>query len=403
LRVWHNILCYYPKVDPNESEYFLHMILYILVSILGILLILLMILDGFETVVLPRRVARKFRLARLFYMVTWRSCAALARKMHPGNRREQYLSFYGPLSLLLLLMIWALGLMFGFAFLQWGLQVPLGSPEKVTTFGTYFYASGVTFVTLGYGDVVPLTMMGRVLAIVECGLGLAFLALVIGYIPVIYQSFSRRESMIALLDARAGSPPCAVELLGRNAHGGNSAELVAFMRDWEKWCSEILESHLSYPVLNYYRSQHERQSWLAALTMILDTCALALTGIDGIPRKPFKFIFAIARHTCVDLAQTYGTPPLETTNRLTTDTFAKLSIQLETAGLHFSDSATAESRLANIRGTYEPFLLSLSKYLLMPLPDWLSQDDGVDDWQTSAWDHFLDTSPHTLDRAMRRE
>ena len=248
-----------------------------------------------------------------------------------------------------------------------------------------------------------MTADGRILAVLECGFGLGFLALVIGYIPVIYQSFSRRESMIALLDARAGSPPCAVELLRRNAHGGHSAELAAFLRDWEKWCSEILESHLSYPVLTYYRSQHERQSWLAALTMILDTCALAITGLDDIPLKPFKFIFAIARHASVDLAQTYGTPPLETTKRLSTDDFTRLCIQLEAAGLHFSDSAAAERRLANIRGMYEPFLISLSEHLLMPLPVWLAQDEKVDDWQTSAWDHFLDASPQTLDRAMRRE
>ena len=293
--------------------------------------------------------------------------------------------------------------MCGFALLEWGLRVPLSSPEKVTTFGTYIYMSGVTFVTLGYGDVVPVAADGRILAVVECGFGLAFLALVIGYVPVIYQSFSQRESMIALLDARAGSPPCAVELLRRNAHGGCSDELVAFLRDWEKWCSEILESHLSYPVLTYYRSQHERQSWLASLTMILDTCALVITGIDGVPLKPFKFIFAIARHAAVDLAQIYGTPPLEKTSRLTMDDFVKLNVQLETAGLHFSDSAAAERRLADIRGMYEPFLISLSEHLLMPLPGWLSQDDKVDDWQTSAWDHFLEASPKTLDRAMRRE
>jgi hypothetical protein len=379
------------------------MVVYILSGTLGVLLIWLIAQDGFETVVLPRRVARKIRLARLFYVLTWRLWSTLARKMRPGNRRENYLSYYGPLSLLLLLMIWAVGLMCGFAFLQWGLQVPLGSPEKVSTFGTYLYGSGVTFVTLGYGDVIPLTMIGRVLTVVESGFGLAFLALVIGYVPVIYQSFSRREAMIALLDARAGSPPCAVELLRRNAHNGNYDELVVFIRDWEKWCSEILESHLSYPVLNYYRSQHERQSWLASLTMLLDVCALVITGVDGIPLKPFKFIFAIARHACVDLAQLYGAPPLETTKRLTTDEFAQLCTQLEAAGLRFSDTAKAEPRLANIRGMYEPFLVSLSERLLMPLPGWLSQDERVDDWQTSAWDHFLQTSPQTLDRAMRRE
>jgi hypothetical protein len=379
------------------------MILHILACIFGVLLILLTARDGFETIVLPRRVARKLRLASLFYTFTWNFWSAPARKMHPGNRRELYLSYYGPLSLLLLLAIWAVGLICGFALLQWGLQVPLGSPEKGAAFGTYLYMSGVTFVTLGYGDVVPLMMVGRVLSVIECGVGLAFLALVIGYLPVIYQAFSRRESMIALLDARAGSPPCTVELLRRNAHGGNGDELVAFLREWEKWCTEILESHLSYPVLTYYRSQHERQSWLASLSMLLDTCALVITGIDGIPLKPFKFIFAIARHASVDLAQVYGTPPLETTERLTADDFAKLSMQLEAAGLHFSDSVAAERRLADIRGMYEPFVISLSEHLLMPLPSWLSQDEKVDDWQTSAWDHFLEASPQTLDRAMRRE
>ena len=379
------------------------MVVYIFACVFGTLLIFLIAQDGFETIILPRRVARKFRLARLFYACTWNVWSGFARKMHAGNRREQYLSYFGPLSLLFLLVLWAAIFILGFGLLQWGLQVPLNSPEKVPTLATYLYMSGVTFVTLGYGDVIPLTADGRILAVLECGFGLGFLALVIGYIPVIYQSFSRRESMIALLDARAGSPPCAIELLRRNAHGGHSVELAAFLRDWEKWCSEILESHLSYPVLTYYRSQHERQSWLAALAMILDTCALAIIGLDDIPLKPFKFIFAIARHAAVDLAQTYGTPPLETTKRLSTDDFTKLCIQLEAAGLHFSDSAAAERRLANIRGMYEPFLISLSEHLLMPLPAWLSQEEKVDDWQTSAWDHFLDASPQTLDRAMRRE
>jgi hypothetical protein len=379
------------------------MVLYVLASIFGVLLILLVAQDGIETIVLPRRVARKFRLTRLFYAFTWNCWSMLARKRRPGNRREHYLSFYGPLSLLFLLMIWAAALICGFALLQWGLQVPLNSPERGSSFGTYLYMSGVTFVTLGYGDVIPLMASGRILAVVECGVGLAFLALVIGYVPVIYQAFSRREAMIALLDARAGSPPCAIELLRRNAHGGEGGELVAFLREWEKWCSEILESHLSYPVLTYYRSQHERQSWLASLTMILDVCALAITGIDGIPLKPFKFIFAVARHASVDLAQVYGTPPLETTKRLAMDDFAQLCVQLEAAGLHFSESTTAQSRLAEIRGMYEPFVVSLSEHLLMLLPGWLSQDDRVDDWQTSAWDHFLEASPQTLDRAMRRE
>ncbi|GCE22809.1 potassium channel family protein [Dictyobacter kobayashii] len=375
----------------------------IIAVIIGILLIILIAQDGFETVILPRRVARKFRLAQIFYRTTWILWAGVARKMRPGNRRGQYLSYYGPLSLLLLLAVWASAFVLGFALIQWGLNSPLHSPATKISFGTYVYMSGTTFVTLGLGDVIPLSGLARALVALEAGFGLAFLALIIGYVPVIYQAFSRRETNITLLDARAGSPPGALELLKRHAHSNYPDELLQFMREWEKWCAELLESHISYPVLTYYRSQHERQSWLGALTTVLDVSALALVGIENLPIKPMKFAFAIARHAAVDLAQTYGTPPTGNAKRLSSEDFVKLRDQLAEAGLVFSREETAERRLAEIRSTYEPFLVSLSEHLLMPLPDWVPQGERIDDWQTSAWDHFLPSTPYTIDRAMRRE
>lgn len=373
----------------------------IIAIIIGILLILVIAQDGFETVILPRRVARKFRLARLFYSTTWQLWSGLARKMRPNGRRGQFLSYYGPLSLLLLLAVWASGFVFSFALLQWGLNSPLHSPDTSISFGTYVYMSGTTFVTLGLGDVIPLSSLGRGLVAIEAGFGLAFLALIIGYLPVIYQAFSRRETNITLLDARAGSPPGALELLKRHSHSNYPDELLQFMREWEKWCADLLESHISYPVLTYYRSQHERQSWLAALTTVLDVSALALVGIENLPVKPMKFAFAVARHAAVDLAQTYGTPPISGAKRLSSEDFIKLREQLAEAGLVFNHEETAEHRLAEIRSTYEPFLVSLSEHLLMPLPEWVPQGGRIDDWQTSAWDHFLPSTPDTIDRAMR--
>ena len=243
----------------------------ILAIILGILLIIAILQDSFETIILPRRVTRRFRLSRLFYAATWASWSLLGRKLRAGNRREVYLSYYGPLSLILLLILWAAVLMFAYALLQWGLDLPLNAPEKEVTFGTYLYLSGTTFITLGLGDVIPLAGVGRFLAVAEAGMGFGFLALIIGYVPVIYQAFSRREINISLLDARAGSPPSATEMLRRHYRTQRLEELIQFLGEWERWCAELLESHLSYPVLTYYRSQHERQSWLAALTTILDT------------------------------------------------------------------------------------------------------------------------------------
>ena len=375
----------------------------IVALIVGILLILGILQDSFESIILPRRVSRKFRLSRFFYITLWMLWSALGRKMRVGNRREYYLSYFGPLSLILLVVVWAAVLVFGFALVQWGLGSQVSAPEKIPDFGTDLYMSGTTFITLGLGDVLPHEGIARVVTVLEAGMGFAFLALIIGYVPVIYQAFSKREINISTLDARAGSPPTASELLRRHCKGAHTEALVEYLRDWEKWCAELLESHLSYPVLTYYRSQHERQSWLAALTVIMDVCALIMVGLHDVPIKPAKFVFAIARHAAVDLAQVYGTPPSLEAKRLSRDDFARLRNELAANGIILSDGEDVERKLAELRGMYEPFVEALSKHLLMPLPGWMPAADRVDDWETSAWDHFLESTPRTLDRAIRRD
>jgi hypothetical protein len=370
----------------------------ILAVIFGILLIIAILQDSFETIILPRRVDRRFRISRMFYGATWATWSFIGRKLRAGNRREVYLSYYGPLSLILLLILWAAVLMFAYALLQWGLDSPMNAPEKNVTFGTYLYLSGTTFITLGLGDVTPLAGVGRFLAVAEAGMGFGFLALIIGYVPILYQAFSRREVTISLLDARAGSPPSAAEMLRRHYRTERIEELIQFLREWERWCAELLESHLSYPVLTYYRSQHERQSWLAALTTLLDTCALLLVGFEGITTPTARFSFAIARHAAVDLAQIYGTPPMHPkSNRLSSADFRRMREALAEVGLHLEHEADAEKRLAEIRQLYEPFVNALADHLLVNLPPWVILEKTVDDWQTSAWDHFAQWSPQKLE------
>jgi hypothetical protein len=365
--------------------------------IVGIILIFAILTDSFESIVLPRRVSRRFRLSRMFYLWVWALWSDIGRKMQPGNRREFYLSYFGPLSLLLLLILWAAFLMLAFALIQWGLNLPMNSLEKVTSFGTYLYMSGTTFITLGLGDVTPLSGLGRFLTVAEAGMGFGFLALIIGYVPIIYQAFSRREINISLLDARAGSPPSASEMLRRHYRTQRIEELIQFMRDWERWSAELLESHLSYPVLTYYRSQHERQSWLGALTTVLDTCALMFVGFDNISAPTIRNTFAIARHAAVDLAQVYGTPPLNPKlSRLSPEDFGRMRDSLAEVGLRFSDEESAERRLSEVRRMYEPFVNALADHLLVNLPPWIPVERTVDDWQTSAWDHFTQMSPERL-------
>jgi Ion channel len=356
-------------------------------AVLSVGLILGVLYDAFETMLLPRRVARPFRLARLFYLNSWRLWTLLSGLFRPARRRSSFLSIFGPLSLLVLLGLWALGLILGFALLQWSLGTSLhGAEGERPDLGFYAYFSGVTFFTLGYGDVTPVGPLGRALAVLETGIGFGFLAVVIGYLPVLYQAFSRREVAISLFDARAGSPPTAGTLLARNARYDDIEVLSQLLGEWERWAAEVLESHISFPVLSYYRSQHDNQSWVAALTVILDASALVVSGVPGSVRTRAYLTFAMARHVAVDLCQAVNARPVEPPeDRLPPERLAVLRQFLRDAGLELADGAAAASRLAELRGMYEPFVQALASRFLMPLPRVFSEGEPVDNWQTSAW------------------
>jgi hypothetical protein len=361
--------------------------LQVFAAAVALAVIVVVLWDAFEAIVLPRRVTRRLRLTRAFYTLTWAPVAAIARRLPPSKKRDRYLSFYGPLSLLLLLLVWAIGLILAFALLQWAAGSRLQMPESRAGFGTYLYLSGVTFATLGYGDVYALEPLGRVLAVVEAGTGFGFLAIVIGYLPVLYQSFSRREVAISMLDARAGTPPTAFELLRRHSESGRMDKLGELLHDWERWAADLLESHLSYPVLCYYRSQHDNQSWLSSLTCVLDTCALVLVGIDGAHEWQARLTFAMARHALVDISQIFNTRPVTfDRERLPDEDLVALRSSLARAGLKLREGVDADESLRKLRRLYEPYVNGLACYLLITLPPWLPAGERADNWQTSAFE-----------------
>jgi Ion channel len=360
----------------------------LLAVIPGLLIILTILWDAFETIVLPRRVTRRFRLTSIFYRSIGTPWRFLARQIRNGRRRESLLGLFGPISVLLLLGMWATGLIVGYAIVQWALSSRLAAPEAVVDFRDYLYLSGVTFFTLGYGDVTASSSLGRLISVIEAGNGLGLLAIVIGYLPVLYQSFSRREVNISLLDARAGSPSSAAELLRRHSQGENMRELERLLYDWERWAAELLESHVSYPLLCYFRSQHDNQSWITALTTVLDTCALVIVGVDGGPAWQARLTFAIARHAVVDIAQIFNTAPKSVeccSTRLPPEELQRLREILSSSGIRLKGGADAEKRLLELREMYEPYVVALSDLLVMPLPPWLLPPNAVDNWKTSAW------------------
>lgn len=354
--------------------------MHIFLLLLGLILYAAVLLDSFQTIILPRRPVARFRLTRLFYLATWTSLTRIVHLVRDHRRREQYYSIYGPLSLLMLFVAWAVTLLAAFAFIYFGLHEPFTDPlHPATIFGqlrTCFYVSGSTLFTLGLGDVVPVNHVTRFFIVLEAGTGLGFIALVIGYVPVLYSAFSAREMEVALLDARAGSPPTAGELLLRHHFDGGDAALNKLLAEWERWSATLLETHISYPILCYYRSQHDNQSWLSALTAILDVCALIITAVESPVQRQAQLTFAVGRHVLVDIGHVFHREKAEQRlreagfTRLNDDEFAHLRDVLCGAGVRLCSDINIRERLDALRKLYEPHACAMAHYLRLELPHW---------------------------------
>lgn len=359
-------------------------------AIVGVAILVAVLLDAFETIVLPRKVQRAFRLTSWFYRHTWVPWVRLSRLIRVNSWRENFLGYFGPLSLILLLVFWAIGLIFGFALLQFGAGEHVQLGNEHISFGTLLYHSGETFFTLGYGDITPVSPLARLLAVMEAGMGFAFLGVVVGYLPVIYSSFSNRETEISLLDSRAGSPPSAGELLARLGCCPDPIVLDNIFRDWERWSANLLANQISYPVLCFFRSQHSNQSWLGALTTMLDVTSLVLAGIDGIPKDQAKLTFAMARHAAVDLAQVVNAQyDPHVPDRLPDEELAKLRKALAAAGMRLNQDDAANAKLLKMRSLYEPYCDALARRLLLSIPPWMRDEKKKDNWQSGPWDRVI--------------
>ncbi|GAC1508952.1 MAG: hypothetical protein NVS1B3_10590 [Candidatus Dormibacteraceae bacterium] len=352
----------------------------IVAALAGMVLIAIVLWDSFETIILPRRVSGP-RLSKAFYRLSWLPWAAAGRRMRPGDVRETFLSAYGPLSLIVLFILWGSILLTGFGALLWaaGFDAHLSGLD-------HLYVSGTTFTTLGIGDFTPKTDLARVLTVIEAGTGFGFLAVFISYLPVLYQSFSKREVSISMLDEWAGSPPSAGDLFRRAAESGEMADLLPLMARWETWGAELLESHLSYQVLSYFRSQHENQSWLAALTAIMDFASLWQATKEHGKSWQARRVYAIGRHALGDLSQVLrAAPQFDAPDRMSHAELTALHDLLTRAGVDI-DLATFRERLTALRKGYEPYAIALSHELLMDLPPWMPLEERQDNWETTAWE-----------------
>jgi hypothetical protein len=346
---------------------------------------LLMLIEIFASFLLPRRVKRYPRIVRLVFIYMWGPWRKVAR-MLPDQLGDTWLGLYGPLGLLVDLALWIVGLMVGYACLQWA-----GGSHLLATstadFGQDFFFSAASLVSSGTGTLSAHSTFARVIQIIDAASGFAVLTIVIGYLPALYQAFSQRESTVSQLDARAGSPPTAGRLIVRSTEHGGWSRLNDYLSEWETWAAELMETHLSYPVLAYFRSQHLNQNWLSALCTILDASAFATAAAPAGSVDGARLTFAIGRHAVADFSYTFRTATVApSVDRLPKADFDQLIAVLRQMKVELgAEPALIHERLTKMRAFYEPYVNALALRFDLPLPEWMAPESPTDNWRTTDW------------------
>ena len=359
--------------------------MHILIALLGGALVALMLFEIFLAFLLPRRVKRDPLLARRVAIYAFGPWRALARRL-PDQMGDTLLGMYGPFGLLLDLGLWVVLLMFGYACLLWGGGSHLSGAGSVD-FGQDLYYSAATLVSASTGGLEAQNSFTRIVEVVEAATGFGVLTIVIAYLPSLYQAFSRRETTVSQLDARAGSPPSAGRLVVRATQHGGWPALNRYLRGWEGWSAELMETHLSYPTLAFFRSQHVNQNWLSALCTILDASALAVSAAPPGSVEEARFTFAISRHCVADLCYTFRVQPAaESVDRLPTADFDALIGELRENGVELrAEPQIIREQLERMRALYEPYAEVLAERVELHLPPWLAPESPTDNWRTTEW------------------
>ena len=341
-----------------------------------------MLYDVFETIVVPRRTGRFLRLAPQLILWLWPIWRHYGVRMYPQWRREDFLGTFAPLAVVLLLILWIGSLIVGFGLVMHAVQDQIEpKPER---FLDALYFAGTSLLTIGYGDIVPVGLMARAAALLAGISGLAIVALVISLTLNLYASFARREVHVLTLDSRAGVPPSGVTLLETFARYDMIEELAPTFDRFEFWTAEMLDSHLAYPILPYFRSSHDGQSWVSALGAVLDAATLLITVLADKPteanvelrkcRASAEMMYSVGVHALVDITQMMRRDLINLgpqTAGIEQAEFDAACRKLTEAGYPTVDCQSSWPRFAEDRAKYAARLNALARYFASPPTQWI--------------------------------
>ncbi len=336
--------------------------------VLGIVILAWTLRDVFRTVVTPRAAHGRFRLSRILFLLIWRPWRWLGLRRHTVDGRERFLAVAAPAIFFLLLVGWASLALFAYGLILWSPMFAHGVPTGDPSFGDALYLAGTSLFTLGFGGGAP-TGWTRAIEVLAGATGLGLLAVVIAYLPVLYQAFNRREVGVILLDARAGSPPSGPELLHRMALAGAAGHLGELFAEWERWVADVLETHMSYPLLALFRSPHDQTSWVTALGAVLDAATLVLTTIEGPPDPRAKLLYGTGVHSVEDLFFYFRLS--ERQSDIRPEEFADVLADLAESGYPVRSVDDAFERFTERRAAYAGRVDAIAVMLASPPGQWI--------------------------------
>jgi len=332
----------------------------------GIVLVVWTLLDVFRTLVMPRAARGRVRLSRILFRTMWRPWRWIGVRAKTVQARERVLASAAPFFFFVLLIGWVSLALLGYALLLWSPAFVDGIPGG-DSFGNALYVSGTSLLTLGsVGGVTGLT---RAIVVAEGATGLGLFAVVIAYLPVLYQAFNRREVGVLLLDARAGSPPSGPELLHRMGSAGASSSLHGLFAEWERWVSDVLETHMSYPILALFRSPHDYTSWITSLGSVLDAATLILTSVDDESDDRAKLLYGTAVHAVEDLFYYFRLTERESV--IQRPEFEDVLNDMKNDGFSIRPVDEAFARFTEKRAKYAPRLDAIVVLLAAPPGQWI--------------------------------
>ncbi len=342
--------------------------------LLGALLLVLVAWDVFETIVVPRPTPGWFRIGRYLVRGSWRAIRAFAGSgADRGPAWERLLGLFGPAATLGLLVAWLITLIVGFGLILFGLRDQLDPVP--TNLGSALYFSATSVLTIGYGDIVANGPAARIIVVAAAACGLGVVALVVTFLFALYASYQRRETAVVLLQAKAGAPLSAVVLLETLARLDLDDHLPGFFGQWEQWIVEVLDSHVAYPLLGYFRSSHDNLSWISALGTVLDTASLVLTTIEGIPRGQAALVSELGTHLVEDITNIGNRA--QATASLDRAAFDAVHARLGAAGYRLVPEAEAWTAFSAARAAYADRLEAMAAFWLLPSVSWFGGSDAL--------------------------